>query len=427
MKKRILVLSYLYSPDNSIGALRPTKIVKKMREKGYIVDVFCMGAKIADCEPIIEKNGTIYTALKEKNNNLTISTNHQAGWLSKITPYFIKKIIWQHNSLKDSYKFKKAFIDLYPTIFKNKYDYVFSTYGPLGSVLCGLEVKKRNPDIKWICDFRDPICSSLTPIIYRPKFKFYQNKCCRRADVITTVSNGYLSRIISKKYLFKSEVIPNGFDYSDILKLNFNSHHKTTSSVNFLYAGSLYNGKRNFRPLFKAVKELIDEKAITNNSVIFSYAGFDSKIFLKQLADEHLEQFFNDLGPLSREKCLISELESDILLLSTWNDRKEKGVFPGKFIEYMMIGKPIIALVDGNRSNSEVRNVMEEGKFGITYESKLSSKDFPALKKYVLHQFECVKNGKEIEFKPNLTVINRYNYEHLIERFALLMGGCADD
>ena len=77
MKKRILVLSYLYSPDNSIGALRPTKIVKKMREKGYIVDVFCMGAKIADCEPIIEKNGTIYTALKEKNNNLTISTNHQ--------------------------------------------------------------------------------------------------------------------------------------------------------------------------------------------------------------------------------------------------------------------------------------------------------------------------------------------------------------
>lgn len=55
MKKRVLILSYLYAPDNSIGALRPTKIAKKLREKGFVVDVFCMGHKIADSQPIIEK------------------------------------------------------------------------------------------------------------------------------------------------------------------------------------------------------------------------------------------------------------------------------------------------------------------------------------------------------------------------------------
>lgn len=426
MKKRILILSYLYAPDNSIGALRPTKIAKKLREKGFVVDVFCMGHKIADSQPIIEKNGTIYTALKEKKNSVVVSDNHQRGWLSKIAPYFLKKIFWLHNSLKDSYRYKRAFIDLYPTIFKNEYDYVFSTYGPLGSALCGLEVKKRNPNIKWICDFRDPVCTSLTPVIYRPKFSFYQNKCCRKADVITTVSNGYLDRIVSKKYLFKSEVIPNGFDREDISNLNLNSRFKTTSSINFLYAGSLYNGKRNLRPLFKAVRELIDERIITNTSVIFSYAGFDSKIFLKQLEDEHLEQSFNDLGPLSREECLIKELESDILLLSTWNDRQEKGVFPGKFIEYMMIGKPIIALIDGNRSNSEVRTVMEEGKFGIAYESALSYIDFPTLKNYLLNQFKRIKDGKGIEFNPNSAVRNRFDYESLVERFVSLFGGCDD-
>lgn len=109
-------------------------------------------------------------------------------------------------------------------------------------------------------------------------------------------------------------------------------------------------------------------------------------------------------------------MNSDMLVLSTWNEKGEEGVFPGKFLEYMLIGKPIVSVVDGNIPESEVKQVMTEGNFGVTYEAANSTEDFALLKEYIKKQYDKVTNGENVEFEPNKDVLDRYNYENIMQR-----------
>lgn len=66
--------------------------------------------------------------------------------------------------------------------------------------------------------------------------------------------------------------------------------------------------------------------------------------------------------PVSRKESLRIQSESDVLLLLTWNDPSEKGVYTGKIFEYIGNAKPI--LVIGSRDNVAAELVRENG-FGI--------------------------------------------------------------
>ena len=97
------------------------------------------------------------------------------------------------------------------------------------------------------------------------------------------------------------------------------------------------------------IRELIDEKIIDENKIEFCYAGNDAAFFLQQARLYKLEDRVKNYNNISRIDCLKLQFNSDFLLLSTWNNKKEFGVFPGKLLEYMLINKPILwALVKRN-------------------------------------------------------------------------------
>lgn len=401
--KKILIISDAFHPTNVIGAIRPTKIAKKLLENGYKVDVYTR----YNTDPANLCTNLYAFESLQSNQQPTKTKRIKIKGLNRLKILY-NTILHIRKSRSMYIKFKKWLEDKE----NNKYDIVFSTYMPISSIWCGMYYKKKNPQVKWICDFRDPMVTVFTPLLLFPYINYLQNKACRLADIVTTVSNGYFQRIVGNKYNKKSYMIPNGYDVDDI-KITQN---KAIDNFTITYAGVLYGGKRDLSPLLKAISQLIDEGIIDENKISINYAGSDFEVLKLQSEKYNIAHIIHNQGLLPRDKCLQLQQSSHFLILSTWNEKNETGVFPGKFLEYMLIKAPIISIVDGNVGNSEVTSVINEGSLGVSYEAINDQQDFPKLKNYIKKQYLNFITGKPIDFSPNNDVLQRYNYNTIIKQ-----------
>lgn len=418
-KLKILVVSYFFAPNNVIGAVRPSKIVEKLSKLGYDIDVFTYGYIGDDSYADFKSNAKIYRIndMKIKKNN--VPKANESSFITRfkrcVVMRPIAKFYYDYVRFKQDKMFIKKFIELYNDKLKNNnYSAVFTTFGPFSPILVGMYLKKITPHIRWVCDFRDPaIVKGIYPLLYIPKRWNLQRKACRMADAIIAVSNGYLKRICRGKYQDKSFMIPNGFDLKD----RPTSDSKIIADkLKLTYVGVLYGGKRDLRPVFRAIRELLDENKIDYDKIVFEYAGKEFNVIYKQAEQYGMQKIINDNGLLSRKDCIDLQFSSHALILSTWNEKGEEGVFPGKFLEYMMIGRPIISVVDGNLGNSEVSQVIREGNLGISYEAANKGNDSHVLKSYIYDLYNVVIKNKIIEFNPNSEVLNRYNYDNIVKK-----------
>jgi len=428
--KNILIISYLFHPNNTIGALRATKMAKFLSQNGYTVDVVSADVPI---EKYVERNEYVnneYIINLNKHSSLFCVNSHICinNLERKTNQSSLKhnKIFDELRNLKRGYMQKKL-MKIFNKNFKlllnsdlfdiKRYDTVLSTFGPTCNVQCGLYCKKIFSNINWICDFRDPMLTRNTPMIYRPFNYFLQKNALKHSDKIVAVSNGYLKRICKGKYQNKSYMIPNGYDKEDIKIYS----SEQNSVLNITYVGSLYEGKRDISVIFKVLSEIIEAGIIDKSRICFNYAGKDIRALNDQASLYKLVDIIKDHKMLSREVCLQLQFSSDLVVLSTWNYKNEYGVFPGKFLEYMLINKPIIAIVNGDLAESEVKEIMEEGDFGATYEYVNDSNDYPKLKEYLIYQINSYLNRSNLKFSPINEVVERYNYDNIIQSVIALL------
>jgi hypothetical protein len=431
--KKILIISYLFAPYNSIGSVRPTKLAKYLCMDSYEVDVVSAAlpnnkAFFEDIKYInkiyrlgVVEGQPMYTlGFTDEEDDKQLNQNkiyHYLGrkWDNKL----VKSIKHTYRTFL-SHKKDKVFIEnfkklIYSTEFSNnQYDIIFSTFGPISSVVSGFYAKKHFHDAMWICDFRDPMPTQDMSLIYRLYYKHIQKKMCTVADIITTVSKGYLKRICKDKYLNKSYMIPNGYDIDDF---SLYSEFNDKNMFSFTYVGTLYDGKRDLSIIFRTLKELIDDEFIKQEDITFNYAGNDILFLTNQAQKYGIEEIIYDNGRLSRSDCLKLQFKSRFLVLSTWNFAGEEGVFPGKFLEYMLINKPIISIVNGDLSESEVTSVINEGNFGISYEETCHNTDYYNLKEYIKKEYQRFQNGLKSDFEPKKDVVERYNYINIVKQF----------
>lgn len=419
--KKVLIISEMFFPSNAVGAVRPTKISKYLTKLGYEVDV-------------VTKN-----SVDKQNQNVFFHKIY--AWDGNVSSFETPMVTSQHTTpQKHSWIYRKLYSIFYlmknilnaratvsrlkrllnGELGENKYDVVISSFGPLSSLLCGLYYKKSHPEVKWICDFRDPVVVDVVSKIFHPYYRYLQNKACKKADVITTVSKGYFDRICGKKYASKAFMIPNGYDREDATAFN---EHRKNEKLTFAYAGILYSGKRDISPLFAAIRELIDEGVVSPEKICVEYAGRDFMYLDEQAQKYCLRDVLCNHGQMNRKECLEFQHNSDILLLATWNDKNEIGVFPGKFLEYMLMNKPIVALVSGDIPDSEVKVVMDEGNFGVVYEEASDRVDFENLKNYIKREYNEWSVSKKISFEPKKEVLERYNYRTIIRQIEDLING----
>lgn len=428
--KKILLVSHLFYPNNSVGAVRPTKLAEFLSKKGYSVDVVtqdtCLDASLnAD----VSKIGKIFRlsdvkisdetdVLNVKKASSTVSANAGSS-INSFIPTWVKNLKRFSNFNRKGKTFCKNFTNLIKSGKINlfEYDVVITSFGPLHSLFCGFVAKKINPNIRWICDFRDPIVLDFVPLLMKPMYRKYETSSCKKADAVTMVSNGYKERICAKQYESKAIVIPNGFDVEDIPKERTD---KKSDKFVFTYVGALYDGRRDISNLFLALKELSDEGRVNLDSITFEYAGKGNGIdILTRQAKKHsVESIINNNGLLKREDCLSLQMRSDVLVLATWNTKEEKGVFPGKMIEYMLFNKPVISLVNGDLENCEITQAINNLKIGFSYEEISGQEKFNEFKEYVCN----LVNGK-VDFCPDREKVMEYEWNNIVKKFEAVING----
>ena len=422
-KKKVLIICQFFEPLNAVGAIRPSKLAKYLTDDGFDVDVItsakCYDKSVTNKKYKVLYAGNIKKDVQQTNND---TNHHNRRIISRIKVDEIKKTYRQLLVEIDAHSFfnevKRMIHENYVKI--EKYECVFTTYGPMGSLMTGRYLKRKYPNIVWINDFRDPIVSVMMPKILLPYYRYVQNKSVREADYVTTVSNGYMRRISKGKYQNKVFVIPNGYDESD--------RPLTTSCPNddafsFAYVGSLYNGARDLSLLFEVLSELVADKLLNMKMIHFHYAGDDYEVLLAQAEKYNMGDCIINHGRISRNDCLSLQSSVRYLVLSTWNEKGEEGVFPGKLIEYMLFRKPIISIVNGSLSNAEVTETIQNLQLGISCEDSDSSRK-ERMHEWLLEQVQCVKNGNPTRFSPDNEMIEKkYNWVNIVRRFEEIING----
>jgi glycosyltransferase involved in cell wall biosynthesis len=440
-RKRILIICEYFYPINKIAAIRATKFAKYLAIHNFDIEVVCRsyGDYLITNRPagnwirqisiryineykIARRIGAI-----RKEWAISRNMNNQGKTLQKSNiPYpqkqtIIKSLIIEVLSylrlLANSVQ-NIGYIANVKKVLRNSngVDVVISSYGPKSSSILGRWYKKKNPNTYWIADFRDPVYREFyTPFIVSGFAKSFVKRVCKKADLITGVSQGCLDNLYFPNHP-NQVVVTNGFDRDDIREIDYTKPKKFTLS----YLGSLYSGKRDISPLFIALHELILDSRLDVDDLRVCYSG-PSKIDLLLQAERYdLTHIIDATDSIQHEESLKRQLESNILILATWNNIGEEGVVTGKFLEYMMMDKPIVAIVSGNLPNSKVKEMMSEGNLGFCYEEPTSTTDQLSLKEYILRQYENYKTTGDVEHNPCQEYIEQFDYKNITKQLISL-------
>lgn len=433
---KILFISYYFAPANAVASIRTTKIVKYLEKNGFIVDVICGKFPIKD--EILERDiegkrnifyidGFKFIENLRKYKRETSQKSPKLNWKSfilKISNKILDKIFGLEKyfiiEILNSYFFfqnaKKLKINI------NQYDFIVSSFGPVGSLLLANYYKKKNPKVKYILDLRDPIIPEyINSGILKFFLKIFEEKTFNLLDYAVVVSEGLKEYLIDNGFKKGISVITNGYDLEDISfvdeKFLKEIEKNNSDKITFCYTGTLYEGKRDISKLFLALKQLINEGKIQEDKISIYYAGKDEDIFLNTAKIYNLDNISKSYGFLPRKKSLALQAGSDILVLATWNTNKEKGVLTGKLFEYMMFKKPILALVSGNKK-AEIDQILKNLTLSLVYYNEHD--DIKNLKDYILKVYNIKILQDQILTEYN-EAINEYNYRNIVKKYTKIL------
>lgn len=428
---KILIIAEWFHPASEIAAIRSTKLYKYWKRAGHCVNVITMHKHFVKLDSTVNtidetdifrmdsKTWLDKHYAKYKDQAQSPTTHQTSAKRENVVKKFIKIKIARHYFAGRQKSWRKNCQKLIRSM-NFEYDVVFSTFGPTTTLKLGMFIKRRYPHLKWIADFRDQPDRKYhtgSPMLFKSR---WIKRICGKADLITCVSEGVVTGArIPQKVRHKTRVISNGFDRDDI---NCVTLLNKPDKFNVLYTGTIYEKKDDFCPLFKALAELINEEKICVDKICVEYAGRQFA-FLDEHAKKYgMQEILKNHGFVSRCDALKLQSECSLLFVACWNNVGAEGILTGKVFEYLMQGKPILALVSGNLKNSSLKELLLETNSGFTYEEANDVEDFALLKNYILKQYNHFIYNEPLEYKPNIDNIEKYNWKNLAQEFSDAIG-----
>ncbi|WP_347173865.1 glycosyltransferase family 4 protein [Polaribacter uvawellassae] len=415
---KILIITYYWPPSGGSGVQRWLKFVKYLQDFGvepvvYTVDNPKYPILDVSLENEIPKNITILKQpIWEPNNILSFfkkkNTQQSAGFLNP-NPTFFGRILQYVRAnyfipdarkfwIKPSVKFLKKYVK------EHKIDAVITSGPPHSLHLIGLELKKEL-NIKWISDFRDP----WTEIDYfeqlpltKKSIQIHQQleqEVVENSDAVLVI--GKTMKENFSKFSKNIHVITNGFD-NDINSASITLDKKFTIT----HVG-LMNADRNPISLWKTISEICKENDAFAADYQIQFVGKIASEVRESLKEYQIKKI-TDVGYVSHQEVTKYQQKSQVLLLAVNNVKSAKGIITGKIFEYLQAKRPILAIgpIDG-----DLAEILKETNSGIIV-------DFDAvenLKKEILQLYNSFKNrGSE----SNSSNIEQYHRRNLTEKLA---------
>ena len=399
--KKALIITYYWPPAGGPGVQRWLKFIKYLPEFGVEPVVYVpknphYPLKDSSLEAEVSPNLTLLkndifepyalAGLISKNNTKKISSGiipkeEKQGLLQKMM-LFIRGNFFIPDARKFWIKPSVKYLNDY--LQKNNIDTLITTGPPHSMHLIGLQLKEQL-NIRWIADFRDP----WTQIGYHDKLKLLpsarktherlEREVLQKADLLITTSFTTKAEF-SKKTDTPIEVITNGYDYEKVEKKPMDE------KFSLAHIGSLLSG-RNPENLWKALQELISENADFAKDFELKLVGAVGEPVLESIQKCGLEEHLNLQGYVSHSEALQLQRSAQLLLLIEIDSEETRGIIPGKLFEYMVSGRPILAVGPENADIEKLIKTTNTGNYFL-YSQKGEIKDF------LLRAYTDFKAGK---------------------------------
>ena len=335
-----------------------------------------------------------------------------------------------------------AFKEASKIIEDEEIDAVISSSWPITCHTIAKDLKDKY-GIFWIADLRD--LWNLNPYVSHTFIRNYferklESKTFENVDVLTTTTDLSAKTLVTLHPNKKIVPILSGYDDEDLEFLekireeiksesDFSSdsdfekgsgvssdsdsadnYDVRSNKLKFIYAGSLYGGKRDPTLLFKAIRQLDDESKIDSSKLSIEFYGDSGN--LKEIAQRYsLSDIVNIGGKIPHSEVFKKQLMSDVLLLISWNNEKEKIFIPGKIFEYFALKKPVLSI--GYKEGS-LKDLIEETKVGYHVS------DLESTKKALLNIYDEFIEKGAVELNSD-TNIEDYSMKNMAKKFADLL------
>ncbi|NER13830.1 glycosyltransferase [Leptobacterium flavescens] len=422
--KKTLIITYYWPPAGGPGVQRWLKFVKYLRDFEvdpvvYIPenpdypfkDESFLGEVPEDItvlrHPIFEPYALASVFSKKKSQQLS------SGIISEKKQSFTERLLlWIRGNffIPDARKFwVKPSVRFLSTYLKeNNIDTIITTGPPHSVHLIGMQLKEKC-GVRWISDFRDP----WTTIGYhkrlkltgssRRKHKQLEREVLRNSDqiVVTSKTTKKEFEAITQQPI---EVITNGYD----------RHGGRATEPDKLFSlshiGSLLSG-RNPEILWQSLSELTREREDFKKDLELKLAGVVSEDILKSIEAQGLKPYLNMPGYLSHEDALKMQRSARLLLLIEINSKETECIIPGKLFEYMVAGRPILAI---GPENWDVRDILKDTNTGVSFSYEQKTE----LKEKIVSCYEDYKRGA-LESHP--IGLQQYSRKSLTQKLASII------
>lgn len=263
-------------------------------------------------------------------------------------------------------------------IHNEKITHLYSSFRPFADHYAAYWLKKWNPSVFWIADFRDLIIDPHYGHIFFPKAheRFFK-KLFHRADLLTTVSEGLSVKL--KSLNDHVQVLRNGVPDDAQPPVPVPCFHFT-----ICYTGSMFLDKRNARPLFEALTLILRQDPDVIDNIRIVHAGKDRSAWQAMAGEYNLSYILMDQGLLPQVQARAIQQQACINLLLTISSPALHGVLTGKMIEYMEAGSPVLGIVAG-QNDPELSAIFSEVEIGQSFSDQPA--DLENIKNFILREY----------------------------------------
>lgn len=253
----------------------------------------------------------------------------------------------------------------------NQIDKIVTTGPPHSIHLIGLALKKKNPALKWIADFRDPWSEwdlldtlSLTGFARR-RHQSLERKVLQTADRVITIAPFHVRRLelLGGRPV---DLITNGFDTDD-----FEQVRKVKTEKFTIRHTGIVDELRDPRPFMLALKSVVESTAGMKEQVTVEFIGNVNSSFKEFVKGDAVLAVITKFTPTIPHKELLQLYgQTDLLLLVLAHTALAPGNLPGKFFEYLASRIPIMAIgpIGGDAADvlkkSNAGEIFERGNEG---------------------------------------------------------------
>jgi hypothetical protein len=394
---------HVFTPENPSFSIRDESLLKDVPQEAEVIrfpiwepyELFFKFLRLAG----VKKNSKTSDFVAAKNKSVLQTV---AGWIRG--NFFIPdpRVFW----VTPSFRFLNEYIQ------ENSISTIVTTGPPHSVHLIGLRLKKKNPGIRWLADFRDPwsewgLLDSLhTGKWARKRHQYFERSVLTSADEVLTITPFYVNRF-QKLSGRKVHLLTNGFDED-----NFKTFKPLRGDKFIICHVGIVNERCDPRSFLTTVEQLVQGSTEFSDKTRVEFVG-EVHIQVRQFIErsETLKKIV-ELKPSVPHKELIKVYEAASLLVLILTGYKDaEGYLPGKLFEYIATGQPVLGVGPVNGDAAVLINESKAGRM-------IADFDVNAIKEEIMIRFNEWTRGQLQDRSENA---ERYSRKSITARLTDLL------